>query len=400
MSGKTRKRYQTYTRKDGSIAYIVDTRNAEGRKVRKVFDRLSDADEYHAKLRLERIRLNAGLPVPITEKRCKDFLDQWMEQRKAEKQPMSSWVSDEQRIRFYIKPAFGMMLMSRVQTHQVQRFLDSLIQKYKISPRTRNIIRGVMHRAFSMAIKQRNASFNPVSGTTILDVSEEKWDYWKSTKEVEAYLNQSSQDVAEWFYPLVSLLVQTGLRVGEALALRWDEDLNLDEGWIYVAHVFERETGQVQDRTKGKAARVVGLNESLKVVLSAYRASRPVNLRKSGAYVFTWPDGRIVTHRRVRKVHDRVCQRADVKRIRVHDLRHQFATLFIKGKGNQKVLQKLLGHTTGAMTDKYTHLDTEFLREQASVVTISPIQNAGTYPAQNTSSKKLTKRTSVRSLNS
>lgn len=398
MSAKAR-RYQTYQRKDGSTAYIVDIRNAEGRKIRRVFDRVRDADDFYEKMRRDRMRVSVGLDPIIEDVKFSELADLWLARRKAAGEiTLSTWMGEECYVRIYLKPFFGSMWTSKVQTYHVEKFLNDLIPVYKISPATRNKIRSTLHTFFRDAIKARHALRNPVTETEKLKENRDKWTVWHSGAEVEKYLETASKDVAPWFYPYVSIAIQTGARQGEILGLRWDDDVNLDERWIRIGSTYERHTKSIVDRTKGKQARWVGINESLAQVLTEWRASRPDLLGRGGAYLITWDDGRLVHPRRVVKVHDRVCARAGIRRIRFHDLRHQFATLFVKNKGNRYALQKLLGHTTPEMTDRYSHLDPGYLRGQAEVVEIKARRGKkdATGLAQNRASKKLKNSKTVR----
>lgn len=393
MSTKARK-YQSYQRKDGSTAYIVDIRNAEGRKIRRVFDRIRDADDFYEKMRRDRMRVSVGLDPIIDEIKFGELIDYWLARRKSDGQiALSSWMGEECYVRIYLKPFFGHMWTSKVQTYHVEKFLNDLMPIYKISPSTRNKIRSTLHTFYRDAVKSRHALRNPVTDTEKLKESRDKWSVWHSRAEVEKYLETASNDVARWFYPFVSISIQTGARQGEVLGLRWDQDVNLEERWIRIGSTYERLTKTIVDRTKGKQARWAGINESLAEVLTEWRAARPPILAKSGAYLMTWDDGRLVHPRRVVKVHDRVCARAGVKRIRFHDLRHQFATLFVKNKGNQYALQKLLGHTSPEMTERYSHLDPGFLQGQAEVVEINMQRGKkdATYTAQNEARGKIKK---------
>lgn len=393
MSAKAR-RYQTYQRKDGSTAYIVDIRNAEGRKIRRVFDRVRDADDFYEKMRRDRMRVSVGLDPIIEEVKFSELVDLWLTRRKASGEiTLSTWKGDECYVRIYLKPYLGHLWTSKIQTYHVEKLLSDLMPKYNISPATRNKIRGTLHTFFRDAIKARHALKNPVTETEKLKENRDKWAVWHTRSEIEKYLETASKDVAHWFYPYVSISIQTGARQGEVLGLRWDQDVNLDERWIRIGSTYERHSKSVVDRTKGKKARWAGINESLAEVLTEWRASRPPMLAHSGAYLITWDDGRLVHPRRVVKVHDRVCARAGIRRIRFHDLRHQFATLFVKNKGNRYALQKLLGHTTPEMTDRYSHLDPGFLQGQAEVVEIDMRRGKkdATYTAQNQTSKVLKK---------
>ena len=75
-------------------------------------------------------------------------------------------------------------------------------------------------------------------------------------------------------------------------------------------------------------------------------------------------------------MHLRVCKKAKVKEIRIHDLRHTYASHYIMNGGSLAELQSLLGHSSPMMTLKYAHMTPGFLEKKASVVSFSvPKQN-------------------------
>jgi integrase len=74
---------------------------------------------------------------------------------------------------------------------------------------------------------------------------------------------------------------------------------------------------------------------------------------------------------RIRRIHKRVCKLAGVKSIRIHDLRHTYASHYIMNGGSLAELQGLLGHSSPNMTMKYAHLAPGFLESKASVVSFS-----------------------------
>ena len=73
----------------------------------------------------------------------------------------------------------------------------------------------------------------------------------------------------------------------------------------------------------------------------------------------------------VRNAHERICSKAKVKHIRIHDLRHTYASHSITNGGSLSELQALLGHSNTLMTLKYAHLTPGFLEKKACVVSFS-----------------------------
>ena len=73
----------------------------------------------------------------------------------------------------------------------------------------------------------------------------------------------------------------------------------------------------------------------------------------------------------IRLRHRRTCARAGLKAIRVHDLRHTYASHYVMNGGSLADLQGLLGHSTSMMTMKYAHLAPGHLESKSSVVAFS-----------------------------
>jgi integrase len=69
--------------------------------------------------------------------------------------------------------------------------------------------------------------------------------------------------------------------------------------------------------------------------------------------------------------HRRVCKRACIKEIRVHDLRHTYASHYVMSGGNLSDPQSLLGHSSPEMTRKYAHLTPGHLESKASVISFA-----------------------------
>jgi site-specific recombinase XerD len=145
--------------------------------------------------------------------------------------------------------------------------------------------------------------------------------------------------------------------------------LNLQHRRIHIAKIFEETSGQVFRRTKGHKERWLGINDSLSEALIEYRNLTRYN--KSSDPVICDQQGQRLYERYIRYAHKRLCQRAGVKSLRVHDLRHTYASHYIMNGGSLVELQSLLGHSSPTMTLKYAHLAPGYLEKKASVVSFS-----------------------------
>lgn len=173
---------------------------------------------------------------------------------------------------------------------------------------------------------------------------------------LQAALDRSpAQDSAD----VVRLLLLTGARVGEVLAMRW-EHVDLDTGlWIKPAAT-----------TKQKRIHRVPLSPSAVAVLTRRRETEGAKRRRRGdtsPWVFpgTGADGHMTT---IRTFWTAVCRRAGIEGVRVHDVRHTFASLLVSSGESLPVVGALLGHTQAKTTSRYAHLQDDALRAAAGRV--------------------------------
>lgn len=156
----------------------------------------------------------------------------------------------------------------------------------------------------------------------------------------------------EW-RTFIIVALKTGLRVGELLALRW-EDIDLVAGQLVVRRTLWHRT---EGPPKGGHNRKVPLSDEAVAVLKSHRHL------KSG-YVFCEEDGRRLTHSRVKDVVPSTCRRAQLaKRLTTHGLRHSFASHLVMRGVSLMAVKELLGHESIEMTLRYSHLSPDVKRD-------------------------------------
>jgi integrase len=179
----------------------------------------------------------------------------------------------------------------------------------------------------------------------------------------------------DWLHPLWVVLATTGLRLGEALGLRWD-DVNLERGTLTVRRALQRQTGKglvIVDPKSATSRRTLELTSIAVTALSRYRelwldrrATLGADWRGTDAVfvsdIGTPLDPTNVTHRFARTV-----KAAGLRKVRVHDLRHTAATLALQEGVNPKVVQEMLGHSSITLTlGTYSHVLQPMKREAAN----------------------------------
>jgi integrase len=161
------------------------------------------------------------------------------------------------------------------------------------------------------------------------------------------------------FYPLFATLALIGARRGEGFGLKWgDMDLNNESPSISIrrsAYKIGKEWRFEEPKTR-RSRRVVALPLSLARVLRYWREQQESNARYYGRqlsendFVFARDDGTLPDPDYVSKVFQRIVKDAGLKRIRLHDLRHTYATLQRKAGQPIEVISRVLGHASEMVT--------------------------------------------------
>jgi integrase len=183
-----------------------------------------------------------------------------------------------------------------------------------------------------------------------------------SPDEARRLIEAVSGDALEALYVLG---VQTGMRQGELLALKW-EDVDLNEGVIHIRHTLARSRGRItlgEPKTKG-SRRPVHLTDMAVAALKTHlerqldEIERLGDLYRDNGLVFTSGVGTLINPTNLRRrSFAPLLQRAGLPRVRFHDLRHTCATLLFSKGAHPKHVQELLGHATVAITlDTYSHV--------------------------------------------
>jgi len=361
---------KAHIRKDGSPSYKQEIR-IHGRRITKRFSRISDAEKWYAEMKRQKELIESGLSQSISsELRLKEYADIWMENRKNQGKPLGSWLTDRERLHKWVLPVFGDRYLQTISSQEFETFMDRLVTKEGLSATTRNRVRAVLHKLYNDGKRQGYVQINPVSNVVLWKEGKEAFDYLHSIHECQAYLIHAEGE-SQAFYVFATLALNTGARLGEILALQ-NQDVDLENRRIHVCKLKEYRNGEICKRTKGGVDRWLGINDEVYEVLAAQRRT---GWSKPKDFV-VHRSGESLDARSIRSVHWRVCKKAGLRKIRIHDLRHTFASHYVMNGGSLHDLQALLGHSSPMMTQRYAHLAPGYLEKKASVVRIGkPAEN-------------------------
>lgn len=167
------------------------------------------------------------------------------------------------------------------------------------------------------------------------------------------------------YYALIHTIAYTGLRLGEALGLKWD-NVDLDAGMLYVAETLDEsdEAVTVGEGKTDAAIRPVRLDPETVAVLRRHKKEQEWLKRMEGGrytdlgLVFATSTGHPPSPSNLRKRYlYPACEKAKVPRVTFHQLRHTHATLLLKPGVHPRIVQERLGHSSITMTmDRYSHV--------------------------------------------
>jgi integrase len=338
-----------------------------------------------AALRAEIRKAEVGEWVEPSKQRLDAYLAEWIEGQRLSPSTLSSY---RKNIRLHIDPYLGEQMVARLTGSAVDAWMRKLEESGRadgqggLSARTVRYVYTILRSALSDAVIQGRLAVNPTDRSTPPSPSEARppeMQAWTAA-ELNRFLgwaDAEDRDLAMGW----RLLAATGMRRGEALALRW-RDLDLDAGRLAVRRsvgvVKAKGAGErlVEGPTKTGQARVVDIDDDTVAALRAYRATRASlapDLVRDAALVLATLDG---THRHPERYSRRFVEQVvqarkalgedQLPRIRLHDLRHTHATLLLADGVPVKVVSERLGHASATITlTVYQHVHPGMGREAA-----------------------------------
>jgi integrase len=258
-----------------------------------------------------------------------------------------SWCTDETVLRLHILPALGPQYVDLVRAEPIAALVERMREKGYATGTTNRVVI-VLRHIFNLARKWRvpGVAENPTAGINLApDVNRERF---LSLEEAQRLIVAIECDENQVAAKAIMLLLLTGARRNEITHARWEY---LD---------WEKRTLLVPVSKSGKP-RSIALNaaamEMLRAIFrdstSPYILPSPVTGQPSPSLFFPW---------------QRIRTRAGLPDLRLHDLRHSFASFLVNKGVSLYVVQGLLGHANTRYTQRYAHLTPDTLRDAAETV--------------------------------
>jgi len=281
----------------------------------------------------------------------------------------------------HIVPTLGLVKLHKVTAIMINSLYAQLLKDGKVcgsgglSANSVRRVHATLHRALNDAVRWDRLLRNPCDAADppcLGGTNEEKIQAWTNLelrKFLEAVRN-------ERLYPLWLVLAMTGLRRGEALALRWT-DLDLERARLSVRRSLVPINGtvEVHEPKTSRGRRLVALDPFTVSAVRAWSCRQKEERLEWGpawtdsGLVFTRTDGKLLHPERVSKAFRTAVKKTGLPQIHLHDLRHTHATLALEAGVHPKVVSDRLGHATVAITlDIYSHAIPALSEEAAATV--------------------------------
>jgi integrase len=339
-------------------------------------DRLARRQEFHtgyeskkeAEQELAKVlaALATGVHIEPSKMLLCDFLrNEWLLAIRPTIRP-TTFSSYETHVERHIIPRIGSLQLQQVTGAQINLLYARLLSESDrhgrlLSPAMVRRVHATLHRALRDAVRWNKLLRNPVDSADPpravgFDREMKVW----TAPVLKAFLT-SEQD--SQLYPLWLTLATTGMRRGEVLGLSW-EDIDLEVGRLSVTKTLIMNgyaTMLSTPKTK-KGRRLIVLDPATTSALRKLRATQiKVHLQRGLPWqesqpVFVTEVGQTYHPERISKLFAQAAKRAGLPRIRLHDLRHTYATLALSAGVHPKIISERLGHANIAITlDCYSH---------------------------------------------
>ena len=312
---------------------------------------LADARQKAKTLKAE-IQLGADPQAAARERRKSltwdtFFTDHYLPHAKQHKR---SWANDEEMHRLRLKDRFGDVQINKFTRRELQQWLNEL-RDSGLAPSTCDHHAKLIRQALNLAVQWELLDSNPVAGIKLFG-GDNKIENVMTNDQLQilmATLDKPS-DRRKTASQVVKFLLFTGARVNEALSARWSDIDRTNRTWTVQA-----------TNSKSKQRRSIPLNDAAMAVLAKLKTKG----KSEWLFISRQGDGtqRMTT---ISKVYQEIRKDAGLPWLRLHDLRHNYASMLVNSGRTLFEVQQILGHSDSKVTERYAHLSTKTLQDAAN----------------------------------
>ena len=262
-----------------------------------------------------------------------------------------SWQRDEELYRLRVKPLFGTKRLNEITLPQINALLEAIVRE-GLSQATADHHAKLLRQALNLAVEWDMLDRNPATGVRLFN-PDNRVEHYLDEAQLERLLTVLRTHPNRNVCRIALFLLSTGCRLNEALSAQWRQ---IDRGtrvWRIPAAT-----------SKSKRVRSVPLNDSALDVIG--------QLDTEGAFDHLFINRKTgLPFTTIMKTWSRIRAEAGVPFLRIHDLRHMYASFLVNSGRTLYEVQQILGHSDPSVTQRYAHLSTESLQAAANSASVA-----------------------------
>jgi Site-specific recombinase XerD len=312
------------------------------------------AKKIEAKLALGEFSLDEKKAIPT----FKEYTEFWLKGYVESSLKLSTLISYKSHLKKHIYPVFAIKQLDLITRPEIK---DFIFQKAKDkSPKTVKNLVNLLSGIFSHALEDELIKINPaIRLGKLLTKGDTKAKINPLTRDEASILLKTTGKYYSKYYEFLLTALRTGLRLGELIGLQWG-DIDFQGQFIEVRRSFVK--GRITT-PKNHHLRRVDMSNQLTTALLELRKQRKEETLRNGwrevpAWLFINDDGGPLDPDNFRKrVFNRILEKAGLRKIRIHDLRHTYASLLLQQGAKLTYVKEQMGHHSISVTvDIYGHL--------------------------------------------
>ncbi|WP_214810859.1 site-specific integrase [Exiguobacterium sp. s127] len=280
---------------------------------------------------------------------------------------------NRRKISVLLENELGKMKIETVRTYHLADFLVKYAEARHWNANSYNTMMQQVRAFFRYAVEMEYLKEDPSAGLAQDRRRAVKNHQVWSQEECELFIETHEKELRA--LPII-LILHTGMRIGEAITLRWS-DIDFEERTVLVKRSVSdhnRSAHQNEKAPKNGHSRLIVISDaavdylkSMKRLQASHQLSK--GYRNDEDYVCLNTLGRPFSSTIVHRSFNWLTELAGVPRIRIHDLRHTHATLLLEQGVHPKVVQERLGHASYTITmDLYSHVSVKLHQEAAEML--------------------------------
>ena len=336
--------------------YLASFVRSDGKRLYKTFDTVKDAKQWLTDIKYEDVH---QLSVVSDKMTVNAWFDTWSSQKEKLVRP-NTMRNYRDRYERNIKPLIGRMRINDVKPLNCQEILNKMAEE-GYAGSTINQTLQTMITLFWAAFENRIIRYTPVTkaGVKLPKAYKKEIDFL--SLEEEKRFVEFSKGLS--YYPQFRLILETGMRTGEVIGLSWDcvdfekREIRIEKTLEYRYSVGEWRFGPPKTKYGYRTIKMTDMVfDILKGIHDGKSNVREWTPEKFRNLVFINRTGFPTKNSTYDAALVKRCEKAGIKKISMHDLRHTFATRFVEASNNYKYLSVMLGHSSIKITmDLYVH---------------------------------------------